>query len=229
MRAQTSLPVLGVALVLVVVATLFAASVANGQLASAAGTAVERQTAAGIAERLVAADSPVTARANVVRDGQLSALSVGDLRSGYGLGAEDAVRVGLGDSEVTATDGTDGGSTVERIVLVETLVERTVQPRFDGTRSVTLPRRTANASVTISPSGNGTVETIRSNGAVVLHDTDGLSGTFDVDVSRFETATLAFQGSGALSRGDVDVDYWPAQTRKATLRVTVNRWSDPDG
>lgn len=229
MRAQTSLPVLGVALLFLTVTTLFAVSVADGQLAAAESSAGERDTAAGIAERLVTPDSPVTVRGNVVRDGALSSLSVPALRRTFGLGDEDAVRVSLGGSTVLATGDPGGGSTVERIVLVESRTEETVTPRFNGTRSVTLPRRTNEVSLDLSPTGSAGIQTVRSNGAVVLYDPDGLSGTYTVNVTRFETATLTFQGPGRLSRGDAAISYRPPQTRKARLRVTVDKWGDSDG
>lgn len=227
MRGQTSLPVLGVALVLLLVGMLFALTVADGQLSTADSDALERQTAAGVAERLVAADTPATARANVISPGSLSTLSVADLRDRFGLGEEGAVRVTLAGSDYVATGDAAGGTTVERVVLVETRTAESLQPRFAGTRSATLPRRTENVTVDLSGATGATIHTVTANGAVVLHDPAGLSGSYTVDVPRYETATLRFLGPGSLSDGDVDLEYWPAQTRKAVLRVTVDRWGDP--
>lgn len=229
MRAQTSLPVLGVVLVVLTVTLIVSLSVAEGQLVAADSAPIERQTAASIADRLVAADSPVTARANVVRPAALSNRTADDLRTWAGLQSEDAISVGLGGREVISADGATEGATIERIVLVETESEESVEPRFEGTRSVTLPRRTENISLTLSPSGSTTLRTITANGAIVLHDPTGLAGNYTVEVPRYETATVTFVGSGELSRGDVEIAYWPAETRKARLRVTATRWGDPDG
>lgn len=229
MRAQSSLPVLGVALVLLVVTMLFALSVADGQLAAADTETIERQTAAGIAERLVAADSSVTARANVVRPGALSNLGPGDLGTALGLRPDDGASVFLDGDEIVTAGQIDGGSTVERIVLVETRGQESIRPQFTRSPSVTLPRRTPNVTLDVAPNGSTTIQTVRANGAVVLHDPGGLSGQYTVDVPRYETATLTFGGTGSLSSGDVEIEFWPPTTRKARLRVTVQRWGDPDG
>lgn len=229
MRAQTSLPSLGVAMVLLVVTTLFALTVASGGLAAENRAALERQSAMALSDRLVAADSPVTARANVLRAGALAGLTVADLGATYGLGPEAAVRVSLDGAAVLTTGSPDGGTTVERLVLVENRTAETITPRLASARTVTLPRRTSNVSVVLRPSGNATIETVRANGAIVLRDPSGLVGRYDVAVPRYETPRFAFEGSGNLTRGDVTIDYWPARTRKARLRVTVDRWGDVDG
>lgn len=229
MRGQTSLPALGIALVVLVTTTLFALSVADGQLVTADREAVERGSTLALTDRLVAQNSPVTTRENVLRDGALGALSVDDLREAYGLGPESAVRVSLEGESVVEAGDPDGGTTIERIVLVENRTTRTIRPHFDSSRRVTLPRRSPSLSLEINPAGNATVETVRANDAVILEDPGGLSGRYDVRISRYETATLAFDGTGDLTRGDVTVAYRPAGTRKARLRVTVDRWGDSDG
>ena len=89
-------------------------------------------------------------------------------------------------------------------------------------QSVTLPRRTPNATLTLSPPNGTTVSTVRANGRVVLHDESGIEGTETVDLSRFETATLTFESSDRLPEGSVVVTYYPSRTRKAVLGVTVD-------
>ena len=229
MRGQTSLPALGIALLLLVTTTVFGLAVADGQLAGADREAVEQRSAVAISDRLVAPDAPPTVRENVLGAGNLERLAVSDLRRSYGLGTESAVRVTLDGATVLESGDPSGGTTVERIVLVENRSGRTIQPRLDATRRVTLPRRSPDATLGISPSGNATVWTVRADEEVLLHDSAGLGGTYDVALSRYETATLAFEGSGSLQQGDVVITYHPAQTRKARLGVTVQRWGDPDG
>lgn len=229
MRGQTSLPALGVALVVLVTATLFAVSVAEGQLATARGDALERETALAVSERLVGAGSSVTARQNVVRADAFDGIDVTDLRETYGLGADDAIRVTLGGEVVLATGEPEAGTTVERLVRVQNRTSRRIVPRFDRSRRVTLPRRSPEATLVIDPAGNATVETVLANGAVLLRDTDGLAGRYEAQLSRYETVALSFEGTGSLSHGDITVRFRPARTRTARLRVTVQRWGDADG
>lgn len=229
MRAQTSLPALGIALLLLVSTTLFAMVVAEEQLRTSGSAALERETATSVADALVAAESPVTHRANVVDNDTLAALDAATLESTFGLESTAGIRVGLSNRTLVSQGAVDGGTTIERIVLVEDRSRRTLTPRFRATRNVTLPRRTPNATLELSPSGNTTIEVVRVDGRVVLENPAGLADTHTVPVSRYRTATLAFEGSGTLSSGDVRVTYYPARTRKATLSVTVKRFGDPDG
>lgn len=229
MRAQTSLPTVGVALVLLVMTTLVALSVADGQLASADREAVERRAAVAISERLVAASAPVTTRENVLTNGSLTTLSVADLRERYGLGRQSAVRVTMAGREVIEGGDPTGGTTIERIVLVESRAARSFQPRFQGSRAVTIPRRTPAVTLQLTPGAGRTITVVRSSGEVVLRETAGLRGQYTVSLSTAETARLTFEGIGTLQQGDVTITYRPAQTQKARLRVTVDRWGDPDG
>jgi len=87
---------------------------------------------------------------------------------------------------------------------------------------VTLPRRTDRADLRLRPPANTTVTTVRANERVVLHDESGLEGRYTVSLSRHRTVDLRFDASGPLSRGNVTVTYYPTETRKATLGVTVD-------
>lgn len=231
MRGQTSLPALAVALLLLVVSTLVAISVAGGELATAVDQrdALERQSVTSLSERLVAADSPLTTRANVVTADGLETLTVGELESRFGLDPESAVALTIDGDAVLSRGDTSQGTTIERIVLMENRSTRAITPRFESSRTVTLPRRSPTATLSISPSRNATVETVRANGHVLLRDTNGLRGQFRVDLSRFETVTLAFEGNGTLSPGSVTIEYRPSRTRKARLALTIDRWGHTDG
>ncbi|MFC7081256.1 DUF7263 family protein [Halorussus caseinilyticus] len=57
---------------------------------------------------------------------------------------------------------------------------------------------------------------------MVLRNESGLRGTFAVELSRFETTTLTFETDGPLPAGSVEVTYYPAETTKAVLAVTVD-------
>lgn len=215
-RAQMNLPALAVAL-LVLVATLGAAlTLADGAFAGADRQPEERRVAVALSERLVAADADHTARANVLDPGRLAGADIGSRFPV--VGAHD-VRVRLDDRTVLARGDAGGGVTVRRVVLVRNTsrAERT-PPLADN--ATTLPRRTDRVTLDIDP-GPG-VTTVRANDRVVLHDPDGLGGTYRVRTSRYETLRLSFTAAEPLERGDVTVGYRPARTTKATLAVTVD-------
>lgn len=228
MRAQTSLPALGIALVLLVTTSVFAVTVATEQLETSRSGTLEREGAMAVADALTGADSGVTFRANVVDRAALRSLSAAALEARYGLDPRAGVRIRLGTETVLHLGAVDTGTTVERIVLIENRSRRTIVPTFRRSRQVTLPRRTPNVTLRIRPD-NATVETVRVNGRIVLDNPTGLRGRFEVPISRFETATIGFAGVGRLSSGDVRVTYWPARTRKSRLRVTIQRWGDAGG
>ena len=227
MRAQTSLPALGIALVVLVSTALFAMTVAQEQLRTAPGETLEREAATSLSEALVAPDATVTRRANVVDPGLLRSLTVADLEQRYGLESSAGVRVQLDGRTLLERGDVSDGSTVDRIVLLESRSPRTIVPAFSASRNVTLPRRTRNVTLDIRPGPNATVERVRANGRVRLESPGGLRGRATVGVSRYETVTLRFEGAGTLSRGDVRVTYYPARTRRATVSVTVLQWGDP--
>ena len=228
MRAQTSLPALGIALVLLVTTSVFAVTVAAEQLEAGRSGTLEREGAMALADALIGADSEVAVRANVLDRSALHLLSPATLEARYGLDPHAGVRLQLGTETVLRRGAVAAGTTIERIVLIEDRSRRTIVPTFRQSGQVTLPRRTPNVTLRVRPD-NATVETIRVNGRIVLDNPTGLRGRFEVPTSRFETATVAFAGSGRLSSGDVRVTYWPARTRKSRLRVTIQRWGDAGG
>lgn len=219
-RGQANLAVLGVAVLLLTIVTGVSLALADGALDSATREPLERHAASAVAERLIAPDASTTLRANVVRAGELDALSPAALDRLAPAAAGHDVRVRVGDETVVDRGSPRDGTTVRRIVLVaeRTRVTRTVAIR-DG--AVTLPRRTRTVDLAIRPAAGTTVETVRANGRVVLHDTSGLAGTVRVRTSRFETTTLTFATRGT-DRGTIDVTYFPIRTTKAVLRVTVD-------
>lgn len=222
MRGQTSLPALGIAFLVLTAGVVLGVTAAGAALRDADRPALQRQAAAALSDRLVGADAPVTARANVVNASALSTLTATDLRDRYGLSADAAVRVTLDDRTLVSAGDPGGGSTVDRIVLVERRDARTLTPSFDGARSVTLPRRTPRVTLTLRPPPNATVRTVRVDGRVRLHDPSGLNGTYEIPVSTLETARIRFVATGPLAGDDVTVGYYPSRTEKARLGVTVD-------
>lgn len=213
-RGQATLAALVAALVVLTATVGVSLALADAALASADRDPTDRRAALAASERLVVAESPLTRRANVVNASSVSTLTPDRLVEVVPSLAGTAFRVDLGGETLVERGDPSGGVTVRRIVLVASADERTRQ--VNATRSVTLPRRTDRVSVDAT---NGSVETVRANGRVVLHRPGGIAGTSTVTVSRRETLTLAFDANAT---GTVVVTYWPEQTRKTTLAVTVD-------
>lgn len=212
MRAQANLPALAVALLVVTTVAGLSMAVADSAFASAERDAVDRATAEGIADRLLAADSPITDRRNVLNASRLGPGTVGET-----VPPEVDVRVAVdGETVYQRGDPTDG-PTVRRIGVVAERQVVTLDPplRFG---SVTLPRRSPRALVAVDESAS--VSTVRANDRVVLHDPAGVDGEHEVPLSRYETTTLRFEGFPG--DGDVSVTYFPRRTRKALVEVTVD-------
>lgn len=214
------LPALGIALLTLTAALVIGVSVAQSALGSAERPTLERQTATSVSDRLVSDEVRITHRKNVLNESAVPDFSGRDLYE-YGLPAEANATVRLGGSVVVASGTVDDGTTVERIVLVEDRHTETIEPTFEGTNRVTLPRRTATTTVEIRPA-NTTVRRVEANERVVLQNASGLDGTFKVELSRLETTTLRFDTPGQLTDGDVRIEYYPPEARKTTLQVTVD-------
>ena len=133
-----------------------------------------------------------------------------------------AVTVALDGEPVAKTGPTSDGATIRRLVVVEDRSSETIEPALGWRRSVTLPRRGYRATLTLSPPAGTTVTTVRANDRVVLHDDGGLSGEYEITLSRFETTTLRFSANGPLPRGSVEIEYGAVRSRKATLAVTAD-------
>lgn len=219
-RAQVSLPALAVALLVLTTVAGLGIALAEGAFAGADRDPGERRVAVALSERLVSADVPLTTRANVLNASRVANLTVDRLQNRYPVVGDRPVRVRLDNRTLVASGTPAGGVTVRRIVIVRETQIRTYAPSF-ASPTTTLPRRTDRVTLAIDPARTTAVESVRANGRVVLHNTSGLRGTFTVDTSRFETATLAFEANRTLSRGDVRVTHYPAETTKATLVVVV--------
>lgn len=211
MRGQANLPALAVALLVVTTTTGLAVAVADGAFASAERDAPERATATAVADRLVAADSPLTERRTVLNASRLTATNVERV-------VPDAVPVRVAvDGDNVYERGTPTGPTARRLVLVAERQAVTLTPPLSfGT--VTLPRRSPRATIHVDRGAD--VRTVRANDRVVLHDQAGITGGHDVGLSRYETTTLRFEGDA--DEGEVTVTYYPRRTIKGHLEVTVD-------
>ncbi len=222
MRAQTELPALAVAFVLLTGTVVAGVVLANSALTAAERPALEEQTATSLSERLVSTDGPHTTRENVLSKEKLAELNETVLRDVYNLPGDTEVTISVDDETVVETTALETPTTVERIVLVERRTQETIRPNFDSSRTATLPRRTSNSTLSIDPPQGTTVERVLANDRVVLANESGLYGTFDVSLSPFETTTLRFESTGILDGDSVEILYEPSQTVKTTLRVSVD-------
>lgn len=220
-RAQVNLPALAVALVLLTATATLALALADDAFDDADRTPAERRIATALTERLVAPDSPLTDRANVLDGDALAAFDAARLRETFPVVGERAVRVRVGDRTLVERGDPIDGVTVRRVVLVRRQQAVELQPQLDDNET-TLPRRTRRVTLDVDPPTSTTVRTVRADGRVVLHAPSGLDGEYTVRVSRFDTVTLAFETDGFLAPRTVGITYYPARTTKATLAVTVD-------
>lgn len=222
-RGQSNLVALVAGLLALTAATAFGLALAGAAFDGTDRPVEDRRIATSLSERLVSAESPLTDRKNVLRADAIEDLDAGTLESSFPVVADRAVRIRLGDRTLVERGDPVDGATVRRVVLVQQRESVTIEPTLtaDNDYATTLPRRTARIELTIDPPDGTTVSTVRVNDRVVLHNRSGLEGTFDVRVSRFETATLSFDVEGSLQPGNVTLTYYPTETTKAVLEVTV--------
>ncbi len=223
LRGQMNLPALAVALLILTMVTGLSIGIADRAFAGADRNPTKRLIAVTTSEQLVSVDSPLTLRANVLNGTTVATLNVSQMETLFPALADHDVRIRLGDTVIAQRGTPSGGTTIRRIVLVEnrSAVTRT-PPLSTGNPQFTLPRRTPNATLVVHPPDGTTVSIVRANGRVVLRNESGLDGTFHVSLSRFETTRFTFETSGALPSGSVRVTYYPAETRKTILAVTVD-------
>jgi hypothetical protein len=221
-RAQTSLPALGIALVLLTVVTGLGVAMADTAIAGADRTPDERRAAAAIADRLVAADGPLAARSNVLNQSRVDGFDQSALEESALPAGEYAVSVELADEEIARSGAVHSGTQITRLVVVESREPRTLTPDLTTADAVTLPRRSAQAMVTIDPPAGTTVWTVRANDRVVLHNRSGLDGSYEVPLVPYETTELRFQRAGRLQPGNVTIGYDAPRSTKESLVVTVN-------
>ncbi|USZ69224.1 hypothetical protein NGM10_05650 [Halorussus salilacus] len=222
-RAQMNLPALAVALLVVTAVAVVSFGMADRAFVSADRDADERRVAVALSERLVGAETPLTARPNVLDADELDGMDAERLRSLFPVVDERDVRVRLGNRTLAESGDPTGGTAVRRIVLVEDREEVSLTPDLSADEpTVTLPRRSPRARLAIDPPEETTVTVVRANDRVVLRNASGLSGAFEVRLSEFETTALTFESEGDLSAESVEVTYYPAETRKELLAVTVD-------
>ncbi len=222
LRGQTELPALGIAFLFLTVALLITVAAAETAFSTADRDAIERQSAVSVSEQLIAEQSDVSARQNVLNESALSDLSATTLSEEYGLESEQDVRVQVDGETIVERGDVTAGTTIERIVSLESQAVETLEPTFADTLSVSLPRRTDAVTLTLDPPPETTIRSIRANNETVLKNEQGLAGTSNLSLSTLSTTTLWFEAAGPMPRGSVEVAYLATETQKSTLTVTVD-------
>lgn len=222
MRAQATLPALAISLLVLTSVVGLSLAVADGAFASADRESEQHRLAVALAERLIAADSPISVRPNVLDADEVADLDGDRLGEEFPFVEDVGVRIRLDGETIVDGGSTTDGSTIQRIVLVEERQAISVDPPTDPPYATTLPRRASRVELTFDTPPPTEVRTVRANHRVVLHDPDGLDGEFVVDLSRFETTTLEFDVEGPLPPPGLEIVYYPTNTAKAVLEVTVN-------
>lgn len=222
MRAQLSLPALGLAFLVLTAVTVLGVAVAESAVVSSERSTLDRQATVALSDRLVSTTGPLAVRANVLNGSAVPNLNETVLRTQYGLASDADAKITLDGETVVSTGDVDDGPTIERLVVLEERRNRTLTPAFGSGNQVTLPRRTDRLQLSIYPPENTTVSGVRVGNRVVLSNESGLRGTFSVSTSRLETVRLSFESTTRLSKGTVSVTYYPVETRKARLGVTVD-------
>lgn len=220
MRGQANLPALAVALVAVTAATGIGLVVAAGAFADADRAPGDRRAAVALAERLVAADGPLTVRRNVLNRTRIDDLTGPRLDGAYPVARDRPVRVAI-DGEPVLSRGDPDGPTVERLVLVGRRQSVTVRPPLAG-RAVALPRRTQRIDLDLRPPNGTVIRTVRANDRVVLRNPEGLDDNYTVRAARYQTVRLTVEAVGDLPQGSVAITYHPLETTKARLQVTLD-------
>lgn len=197
MRGQANLIALAAAVVVLSAALGIALITVSGSLSGATGNPDERVLATGIAERLLATDSPLTRRDGSLNASHIETFGPQDLASILPSTSDARVHVSLGGSELASIGEPRGGTTVTRLVQVVEHRKVIRRPDLSSNESINSDYvlRAAN-HVTISINGSaGSVETVWLDGRLVLHDPDGLDGTFTVRLAAPGQSRLRFEVS----------------------------------
>jgi hypothetical protein len=217
-RAQATLASLALALVALTAVASVGVVVADDALADADRAPEQRRLARGLSDRLVAADAPLTHRANVLSADRIAGLNASRIETLVPAvrGLSFAVRL---DGRTLASHGTvAGATTIRRIVLVgdPRPTERTVS-LGDAT---TLPR-TDRVDVTLSPSGNTSVVAVRVNGRIVRYDAEGLARDTTLNTTRRPEPTVSFETANGTA-GTATLTSYPLDADAGRLEVTVD-------
>lgn len=212
-RGQASLLALVVSLVVLTAVMGLALGVVDGAYRSTEREPTERRIATSLAERLVSEEAGHTTRANVMNVTEIHTLTEQSFDRTYPVTRGTTFHVRLGNQTIINQGNPAGGTTVRRLVLHEHQ-QQVTQSVGDNS---TIPTGTERATITVPP--RVTATTIRANDRVVLHNPDGLTGSFEITLTDLESTRLHVEGGGAEA---VTVTYTQGRTTPTKLVVTVD-------
>jgi len=220
-RGQSTLVSLAVALLLVTAACGLAVAFAATAFAGVDRGVADERLADALASRTVAADGPLTTRANVLNESEVDGLTGASFERAFPAARGHAVRVSLDGETLVETGDVSDGATVRRVALVAERQSRAYEPSF-AAGPVTLPRRTDALDVSLDQPAGVSVTAVTVDGRVVLADPSGLRGDYRVAVSPYRAATVDVDANRTLTAGDVRLVAHPVATHKADLVVRVD-------
>lgn len=197
MRAQANLLALAAALVVVSAALGVALLYAGGSLSTATGEPGERVLATGLADRMLASDGPLSRADGTLNASKVRNFTGRDLALILPQENDAAIRVRLG-GEVLARRGTirDGTSVTRLVRVVEhrTVIRRPDLSTNESSDADYVLRAAHHVEISINGSA-GILETVWLDGRLVLHDSEGLDGTFTVRLPAPGQSRLQFSVS----------------------------------
>ena len=222
MRGQTTLPVLGIALVLLTSVSVLAVVTAQGSIQRADEASLERAAAISISERVVERRSELTTRPNVLAASKLEILDEKFLRENLSISSSIDARITIGGEQLLDTGARGEVTSFERIIMIERTTVRRRSPNVRPGAEVTLPRRVDRVRIRLDPPSGTVVRAVAADGQIVLANESGLAGTYVIAVSRFETTAITVDAVGPLTSGDVRLRYEVPQRHRARLVVSVD-------
>jgi hypothetical protein len=178
-RGQANLISFAAAVVLISAVTVSGVIVAEEALSDVVDQSQEERVASLIAAHLVADAASHTRRHGVLQASASKSLTAADLTTAVPSFAGRSARVVVHDTTIVDR-GTPTKSLVRQRVLIESYTQRSRRltlanlPQSQSS-NISLARHAGNVTVSILPTTNRTVHTIRADGRVLRHNPGGLS------------------------------------------------------
>jgi hypothetical protein len=223
-RAQANLVSFAAAVVLISVVTVAGVVVAEEALSDAAGQSQNERVASVIATYLVSDSASHTHRHGVLHASDIKSLTITNLTTAVPSLAGRSARVSIHDTPIIDR-GTPTKSLIRRRVLIESYTTRSqdiVLANVSGSESsnISIPEHLGDVTVSILPTTNRTVQTIRADGRIVRHNPAGLSVQKHHISSSRHPLNLSIVSTGNTS-GKLLIAWQTADTTLAWVEVRV--------
>lgn len=223
-RAQANLVSFAAAVVLISVVTVAGVVVAEEALSDVAGQSQNERVASVTATYLVSDSAPHTHRHGVLHASAIESLTITNLTTAVPSLAGRSARVSIHDTPIIDR-GTPTKSLIRRRVLIESYTTRSqdiVLANVSGSESsnISIPEHLGDVTVSILPTTNRTVQTIRADGRIVRHNPTGLSVQKHHISSSRHPLNLSIVSTGNTS-GKLLIAWQTADTTLAWVEVRV--------